>query len=97
MMGMGPCGDEDGSGAYELHLLYADPGALRQGSGTEMLRFFEARSRERGCKRFAIRVPEENSIGRSFYEKHGYRQDGKNDLPAVEQTGDQVYNGGLKG
>lgn len=77
MMGMGPCGDEDGSGAYELHLLYADPGALRQGSGTEMLRFFEARSRERGCKRFAIRVPEENGIGRSFYEKHGYRPDGK--------------------
>lgn len=77
MMGMGPCGDEDGSGAYELHLLYADPGALRQGSGTEMLRFFEARSRERGCKRFAIRVPEENSIGRSFYEKHGYHPDGK--------------------
>lgn len=97
MMGMGPCGDEDGSGAYELHLLYADPGALRQGSGTEMLRFFEARSREQGCKRFAIRVPEENSIGRSFYEKHGYRPDGKKDLPAVEQTGDQVYNGGLKG
>lgn len=77
MMGMGPCGDEDGSGAYELHLLYADPGALRQGSGSEMLRFFEARSRGRGCKRFAIRVPEENSIGRSFYEKHGYRPDGK--------------------
>ena len=35
------------------------------------------KGRERGRKRFAIRVQEENSIGRSFYEKHGYRPDGK--------------------
>ena len=80
MMGMGPCEDEDQEGAFELHLLYVDPDDLRQGIGSDMLRFFERKGTERGCRRFVIWVLEENAIGKAFYEKHGYLADGKDKL-----------------
>ena len=77
MMGMGMCGDEDKQGAYELHYLYVDPGCLRMGTGTEMLRFFERKGREKGCPEYVVWVLEGNDIGKNFYEKNGYRPDGK--------------------
>ncbi len=76
MMGIGPCGDEDRQGAFELHFLYVDPDRLREGIGSELLRFFERQGMEKGCREFVIWVLEENGIGKSFYEKNGYRPDG---------------------
>ena len=77
MMGMGPCGDEDKKEAFELHFIYVDPAYVRQGIGTEMIRFFEQKGREKGFGEFVIWVLEENEMGRNCYEKNHYRPDGK--------------------
>ena len=77
MMGIGMCEDEDKKGAFELHFLYVDPDDLRMGIGSEMLRFFEQKGKERGCPEFVIWVLEENKMGRNFYEKNSYCVDGK--------------------
>ena len=77
MMGLGMCEDEDKKGAFELHFLYVDPDDLRMGIGSEMLRFFEQKGKERGCPEFVVWVLEENKMGRNFYEKNSYRIDGK--------------------
>ncbi len=77
MMGIGLCEDEDKTGAFELHFIYVDPGFVRMGAGSEMLRFFEQKGREKGCAEFVVWVLEENGMGRNFYEKNHYRSDGK--------------------
>ena len=77
MMGIGMSEDEDKTGAFELHFLYVDPGYVRTGIGSEMLEFFEQKGREKGCPEFVIWVLEENGMGISFYQKNGYRPDGK--------------------
>jgi len=77
MMGIGLCEDEDQKGAFELHFLYVDPDYVRKGIGSEMLRFFEQKGEEKGCREYVIWVLEENEMGRHFYEKHSYRSDGK--------------------
>lgn len=77
MMGIGLCGDDDIKGAFELHFLYVDPGCVRMGIGSEMLRFFEEKAGEKCCGEYVIWVLEENRNARNFYEKHGYRPDGK--------------------
>jgi GNAT superfamily N-acetyltransferase len=77
MMGIGMSEDDDKKEAFELHLIYVDPACLRKGIGTEMLRFFERKGRERGCPEFVVWVLEGNGMGRNFYEKHHYRPDGK--------------------
>lgn len=77
MMGIGMCEDDDKKEAFELHFIYVDPGFVRAGIGSEMLRFFEQKGREQGCREFVVWVLEENGMGRSFYEKNGYRPDGK--------------------
>ena len=77
MMGIGMSGDEDKKEAFELHFLYIDPDYVRMGIGSEMLRFFEQKGRDTGCAEFVIWVLEENGMGIRFYEKNGYRPDGK--------------------
>ena len=77
MMGIGMSEDDDKKGAFELHFLYVDPDHLRMGIGSEMLRFFEQKGREKGCPEFVVWVLEENEKGRNFYQKHNYCPDGK--------------------
>ncbi|MBR4489739.1 GNAT family N-acetyltransferase [bacterium] len=77
MMGIGMCEDEDKKGAFELHFLYVDPEYLRMGIGSEMLRHFERKGREKDSSEFVVWVLEENTMGRHFYEKNGYCSDGK--------------------
>ena len=77
MMGIGLSEDEDKQGAFELHFIYVDPGFVRTGVGSELLAFFEEKGRERGCPEYVIWVLEDNGMGISFYEKNGYRPDGK--------------------
>ncbi len=77
MMGIGMSEDDDKQDAFELHFLYVDPGCVRMGIGSEMLRFFEQRGKEKGCPEYVIWVLEENGMGRRFYEKNNYRPDGK--------------------
>ena len=77
MMGIGMSEDGDQKEAFELHFLYVDPECLRTGIGSEMLRFFEKAGGDKGCREFVVWVLEGNEIGRRFYEKNGYRPDGK--------------------
>ena len=77
MMGIGMSEDDDKTGAFELHFLYIDPEYVRTGIGSEMLKFFEQKGREKGCPEFVVWVLEENGMGISFYQKNGYRPDGK--------------------
>ena len=77
MIRTGMCEDEDKKEAFELHFLYVDPGYVRTGIGSEMLAFCEQKGRERGCPESVVWVLEGNGMGRSFYEKNGYRPDGK--------------------
>ena len=80
MMGIGMNEDEDKEGAYELHFIYVDPAYVRQGIGSEMIRFFEEKGREKGCREFVIWVLEENEMGRNCYEKNHYHFDGKDKI-----------------
>ena len=77
MMGIGLCEDDDKNGAFELHFIYVDPDFVRMGTGSEMLQFFEQKGKEKGCTEYVIWALEDNGMGRSFYEKHNYRSDGK--------------------
>ena len=77
MMGIGMCEDEDKQNAFELHYIYLDPDYVRKGIGSEMLRFFEKKGMAKGCSEFVVWVLEENLMGRNFYEKNNYHQDGK--------------------
>ena len=80
MMGIGMNEDEDKEGAFELHFIYVDPAYVRQGIGSEMIRFFEEKGREKGCKEFVIWVLEENEMGRNCYEKNHYHFDGRDKI-----------------
>ena len=77
MMGIGKCEDEDKTNAFELHFIYLDPEYVRQGIGSEMLRFFENAGSDLGYPEYVIWVLQENGMGRNFYEKNGYHTDGK--------------------
>ena len=80
MMGIGMNEDDDKEGAFELHFIYVDPAYVRQGIGSEMIRFFEEKGKEKGCKEFVIWVLEENDMGRNCYEKNHYHFDGKDKI-----------------
>ena len=80
MMGIGMNEDEDKENAFELHFIYVDPAYVRQGIGSEMIRFFEKKGREKGCREFVIWVLEENEMGRNCYEKNHYHFDGRDKI-----------------
>lgn len=80
MMGIGMNEDEDKEGAFELHFIYVDPEYVRKGIGSEMIRFFEEKGKEKGCREFVIWVLEENEMGRNCYEKNHYHFDGKDKI-----------------
>ena len=80
MMGIGMNEDEDKENAFELHFSYVDPAYVRMGIGSEMIRFFEEKGREKGCREFVIWVLEENEMGRNCYEKNHYHFDGRDKI-----------------
>ena len=80
MMGIGMNEAEDKENAFELHFIYVDPAYVRQGIGSEMIRFFEEKGREKGCREFVIWVLEENEMGRNCYEKNHYHFDGRDKI-----------------
>ena len=80
MMGIGMNEDDDKENAFELHFIYVDPVYVRQGIGSEMIRFFEEKGKEKGCREFVIWVLEENEMGRNCYEKNHYHFDGRDKI-----------------
>lgn len=68
--------DKAKADTFELWAIYVDPVFMREGVGAELLEFCENEGFKRGRKEVMLWVLEDNPIGRSFYEKHGYRPDG---------------------
>lgn len=79
-MTIGPCRDTDKPYAFELWGLYVDPFMLRHGVGAKLLSYCEQKAFDIGYKVLVIWVLEDNSIGRDFYEKNGYKFDGARKL-----------------
>jgi ribosomal protein S18 acetylase RimI-like enzyme len=77
MMIIGKSRDNDKLESFELWALYVDPLMMRQGIGSQMVLYCENEAREKGFKENVLWVLEKNKIGIGFYEKNGYRKDGK--------------------
>ena len=85
MMAFGGSRDEDKKDSFELWCIYVEPLFKRQGVGATMLRFCEEEARGRGFDEVMLWVFEKNAPGRSFYERNGYRADGKTqEIPALD-------------
>ncbi len=74
---IGKSRDEDLPDAFELWCIYVDHFMLRSGIGKSLLDFCESTARSRGFRSVILWVLEKNVIGRNFYEKYGYRVEGK--------------------
>lgn len=77
MMVIGKARDEDKQNSFELWCIYVDPLMMRQGIGKQMLDYCENEARRRGYGENTLWLLEKNKIGKSFYEKNGYKADGK--------------------
>jgi diamine N-acetyltransferase len=67
--------DEDLPEAYEISAIYVEPEFTRSGVGKELLAAAEIQCRKKGMSKLFLWVLEENTMGRTFYEKYGYRFD----------------------
>jgi GNAT superfamily N-acetyltransferase len=76
-MTAGQCRDADKPDSFELWGVYVEPFMQREGIGSKMVGFCEARARERGFGEVCLWVLEKNEAARAFYEKMGYGADGK--------------------
>ena len=74
---IGKSRDSDKAESFELWALYVDPLMMRQGIGSQMILYCENGAREKGFRENVLWVLEKNKIGIGFYEKNGYRKDGK--------------------
>lgn len=80
-MTIGDSRDQDRSDeTFELWGIYVDPLMLRNGIGGELLRYCETEAWKRAKKEVTLWVLAQNTIGRNFYEKHGYQPDGTQKL-----------------
>ena len=75
-LSIGPCGDEDKPGVFELYAIYVDPCLQGQGVGAALAVHCEAEAAKRGYKEICLWTFEKNVSARAFYEKLGYKLDG---------------------
>lgn len=73
---IGPCGDDDATGAGEIFALYVAPARWRSGIGARLMAGGGERLRERGFVDAVLWVLERNLQARAFYEARGWRADG---------------------
>ena len=87
-MTIGRCRDDDKKNAFELWALYVEPLMKHQGIGTKMIRYCEDIAVQRGFAENIVWVLKDNDASRKFYEKIGYKPDGKEnylqDIHAIE-------------
>lgn len=62
-------------GEWYLGLLLLEPGVRGKGLGEGILRAAEGWMRARGAWRIRLACAEQNTSGRRFWERHGYRED----------------------
>ena len=88
MMRTGMCRDNDKSDGFELMAIYVEKAFERSGVGSKLINYFEKEAEKLGIHELYIWVFQENRIARNFYERHGFKPDGKTqvhkDLKAPE-------------
>lgn len=70
-------GGEEPAGTGEVYALYADPDLIGTGIGRALLHEAHARMRDEGCTASALWVLDGNERALRFYERAGYRPDGR--------------------
>lgn len=74
----GPCRDEGARpGSGELYALYVHPARIGTGTGRALLTEVNSRASAEGFGEMALWVLKENVRARRFYERVGFRPDGK--------------------
>lgn len=76
----GKCRDEDKENSYEAYALYLQPEFINMGIGSKLIREVEKKAQKLNMNEVVIWVLEKNTIGRSFYKKYGFIEDGKKKL-----------------
>jgi len=67
--------DDDSHGIGEIWALYVSPKFWRMGIGSKLMKHIEEVARDSQMSSLSLWVLEENTHGRSFYEKTGYVRD----------------------
>jgi len=76
-MKVGTCRDEDKNTSFELWGIYVEPLMKNEGIGSKLIQYCENLAIGKGFSENVIWVLEDNTDSRKFYEKHGYKADGK--------------------
>jgi ribosomal protein S18 acetylase RimI-like enzyme len=79
-MSIGECRNNDKKDAFELWGLYVDPLMKNNGIGTQLINYCEGQATKRKFKENVLWVFKDNNDARGFYEKKGYKNDGKEEL-----------------
>lgn len=80
-------GAEPEPGIGELWALYVQPRRIGQGHGRALLEVAQAAARQAGFHELRLWVLEENGLGRRFYERQGFEQDGRVERRTHADTG----------
>jgi len=84
---IGKSRDDDIQDAFEMWCIYVDHFILREGIGYKLLLFCEEIAVERGYDIITLWVLENNRIGKNFYLKNGFKEEGKSqDLENIKAT-----------
>ncbi|MEM7312050.1 MAG: GNAT family N-acetyltransferase [Planctomycetota bacterium] len=75
-MSASPDDDHDPSRVADIGALYVEPKQWQKGIGSKLICHGLDRLREQGFNKAALWVLEGNEMGRTFYEKHGFTNDG---------------------
>lgn len=76
-MTIGTCRNEDKKDSFELWGIYVEPLFKGNGIGTQLIKYCEKCAIDRGYKENMLWVFQDNKESRSFYERIGYKPDGK--------------------
>jgi ribosomal protein S18 acetylase RimI-like enzyme len=74
---IGASRDNDIQDAFEMWCIYVDHFMLREGTGNKLLTFCESEAAKRGFSKIILWVLEKNHIGKDFYLKNGFIEEGK--------------------
>ncbi len=69
--------DEDKENSYEVFALYLQPEFTKKGIGTNLMNEIKRIMKEKKRNELLVWVLEKNQIGRQFYKKYGFIDDGK--------------------
>ena len=76
-MNIGKCRDSDKIESFELCAIYVEPLMMNQGIGKQLIEKCESIAIESGYSENVLWVFKENTKSRGFYERMGYRVEGK--------------------